>query len=143
MKRPLGVTVVAAFFIINGAYGLAWRYQDNPFTEEMFSLKGPLHWIRIIAWLALSIDFLWPLAGIGLWRLRKWGRRLAIFLCLWALFAIPYTFVWLHFNRAVFGYELWQRGPWRLLQEVLFSVAAFGLSIGYMFTGQVKRAFSV
>jgi hypothetical protein len=146
MKRPVGVTVVAAIFIIFGVYGFLTELlviHDRPDLWEIFLLRGPRTWLVLVPWLILACTVCWPVAGIGLWRLRKWARRLAIILCLLAMAWGPLTFVVFYFAGESFNFEIWLRNPWPLLVRVLFVVIFYGLCFGYMFTSQVKRTFSV
>jgi len=139
MKRPVGVTVFAALAILGGIYwfaALLLRMRDYP-TMHRFVFNQPKTWLA----LAQAIPFVWSLswtvAGIGLWRLRKWGRRLVIFLCLLAMIGLA-VFSWKQFDADVSNVDVWLRHPWPLL----LTVALYGLVLGYMFTNEVKRAFS-
>jgi len=139
MKRPLGVTVLAALAILGGVHGFAWSLlvvQDLRSTLRL-ALAEHRTWVVLASGIPIIWSLSWIVAGIGLWRLRKWGRRLVIFLCLLGMIGLA-VFFWKQFGADVFNVDVWLRHPWPLL----LTVALYGLFLGYMFTDEVKRAFS-
>lgn len=139
MKRPVGVTVFAALAILGGIYSFAavlLSMRDYP-TMHGFVFSQPKTWLALAHAMPFVWSLSWTVAGIGLWRLRKWGRRLVIFLCLLAMIGLAFLF-WKQFGADVFNVDVWLRHPWPLLLPVVLYV----LCLGYMFTDEVKRAFS-
>ncbi len=146
MKRPVGVTVVAAGFIIMGVGRFLielWIMRQETYVWDTFLFKGLGAWWGLLVWFTLAIGVCWTAAGIGLWRLRKWARRLAIVLCLLAMVTIIQPFIIGYFNRNYFNLEVWLRNPWPMLQAMALQGSYYGLILFYMFTNEVKRAFSV
>jgi len=136
MRRPVGVTILALLAMLCGAPGFVWvlyliwrvvypREEAVPFQLTLFSL------------LMYAIPFTWCViyfvVGLGLWRLRKWARRLVIYLS-----ALGIGFVAFSFIQKQFDSDFSMPPLWLLLAQVGF----YGLCLGYMFTGDVKRAFS-
>ncbi len=148
MKRPVGVTIVAALFIIFGVLAFLerlWMFHQDPAEWERLLLKEPTRWWSfLLVWFTLVLAACWPVAGIGLWRLRDWGRRLAVVLCSLAVAWGPIVLVAYYFTRGFFNFQTRQQIPWlmRVWAPWVFVMFFFGSILGYMFTGQVKRAFS-
>jgi hypothetical protein len=139
MKRPVGVTALAALAILGGIYqfaALLLSMRDYPSTQH-FVLSQPKTWVALAQAIPFVLSLSWTAAGIGLWRLRKWGRRLVIFLCLLAIIVLA-VLLWKQFGADVFSVDVWLRLRW----PALLPVVVYGLFLGYMFTDEVKRAFS-
>ncbi len=134
MKRPIGVTVLATLTILGGLYSFVFCLL---LTEDFRSmLRRALAERETWGVLVSSVPFVWSIgwtvAGIGLWKLWNWGRRLVIFLCLLGMFGVCFMY-WRNF-----GADLSHVAHWAWL----LPMAVYGLPFGYMFTSGVKRAFS-
>jgi RsiW-degrading membrane proteinase PrsW (M82 family) len=139
VRRPIGITVVAAVTIPLGilwfASGLLGLH-DFPVTQR-FVFGEPKTWVALARGFPLIWGIAWTAAGIGLWRLRKWARRLTIFLCLLAMIALSFIFLG-PLRPHGFRVESWS---WYVLP--LLIVVFYVLCLCYMLTVQVKRACSV
>ncbi len=144
MKRPLGVGLLAVLAIASGVsgilYGLGLFFVDfvllgrQPPGREIFALTRPTAWVWAVetAGVPCGLGIIYAAVGIGLWKLRRWARGAAILLLILniAVLAALATSLW---TLSGFWEDLW----------LLLAIAGFhGLCLGYMFMGEVKRAFS-
>jgi cytochrome bd-type quinol oxidase subunit 2 len=135
MKRPVGVTAVAATFILGGILQFA---ASLILMHDMWFLFNQLNpWVGLVQWVPFIFSITWAVTGVGLSRLHRWARRLAIFLCLLVMVDMAYILVMGYFRRGPFNNDMWLRNPW-----LLIPVALCGLCLAYMFTDKVKQAFS-
>jgi hypothetical protein len=100
-------------------------------------------WVGV-AWLGyIPLLILIPLsfaAGLGLWKLRRWGRWLALGLSsICALTAANGMFWQVLYIRAV--PRPWPPHPERVLTPALFVLAWYGLELWYFLRGDVAEVF--
>jgi len=134
MKRPLGVKILAVFCVISGLCGTAagaveaWRTVARSVELDLFA------WVILLVWAVNSIlGAMWIVIGVGLWKLRKWARRLVIVLSALAIGTVSVSLILKHFNP-----DSWMPAPWYLL----LVGSPYSLFLIYMFSRDVKRAFS-
>lgn len=131
MKRPLGVTLLAAAVLLLAAWNAGQAMAAARQLSFMQSLGvGAPGGVSIVTGAAWAIGFL--LAAIGLWRMKVWGRR-------WLLIAI-----------AAYQLQAWieRLTLERSSYEMLTRPAAIVVSIGsivivwfILFLPKIHRAF--
>jgi hypothetical protein len=140
MKRPIGVTVVAALTILGGVLQsvLSFVVMRVLLASLPPDHEGPETWVVLVSALPVFFGIALTAAGIGVWRLRKWGRLVLIGLCSLVLVHAAVLFVLGYFIPDISIVGSFLHYPWHwLLPWVLC-----GFCLAYMFTGEVKRAFS-
>jgi hypothetical protein len=131
MKRPLGVTLLAAAVLLLAAWNAGQAMVAARQLSFLQSLGvGTLAGLQIVTGATWVIGFL--LAAIGLWRLRAWGRH-------WLLIAI-----------AAYQLQVWieRLALERTSYEVLTRPAAIVVSIStivivwfILFLPKIRRTF--
>ena len=138
MKRPIGVTVVAMLAIVGGTYrfiqSLFWIRSFSETIGNLVVFGEPKTWWFVLAvGIAPVLSIISIAVGIGLWKLRRWARLLLIVFSVLALGTVSLVFI-----LGPISVDFWLRNPWPLL----LPVALYGFCLAYMFTDEVKRAFS-
>ncbi|MFQ5407294.1 MAG: hypothetical protein ACE5FI_02585 [Anaerolineales bacterium] len=130
--RPLTVSFLAAgvllVAILNGTRA-AWLWQRREFLATLI-VSVPLAYLvgSAIVWCAI-----WCAAGIGLWRMARWGRTLtAVAVVLYH--AHNWINRWL-FEVSEFARLVW---PW----QALVTIISIALTYGILWRPRVRRRFT-
>jgi hypothetical protein len=132
MPRPFSVTLLAlAVFCLAGfnLLGAVTGLQEYAFWRSLPLSISPVYLIAARAFWAAAFGA----AGVGLWRLKQWGRSLT--LLAGPLFAAQGWLERLALTRSDFARATW---PWAL------GVTAVSLALlwGILLRGKVRRSFS-
>jgi hypothetical protein len=131
MKRPLGVTLLAAAVLLLAAWNAGQAMVAARQLSYLHSLgAGVPGGLQIVTGVTWTIGFL--LAAIGLWRLRDWGRH-------WLLIAI-----------AAYQLQVWierlalERSSYEMLTRpaaIVVSISSILIVWFILFLPKIRRAF--
>ena len=133
MARPVGVTIIAVCCFLAALYGAlsGIRLIAKVFmTSNSGATSGVAELGAILILDLIIFTVLYALAGWGLWKLKRWGCWVAIFLG-----AVGSTYRLL----------LWFLTSHHTISDLLTigsSVAIYGAIIAYLFKDEVKTAFA-
>lgn len=147
--RPSGITVLAVLHFIIAAMvvpsGALWLLTvdllADPEVAAQATLPGSMN-AQVVAlalrlgkplgWILIVFGVLKLVSGVGLWKLRNWGRLLTLGLAALAVaLSLP------GMVSAVLA-----RDPVSVFLQLLFAVG-YGVIVWYLFRPDVKRAFGV
>jgi len=137
VKRPVGVTILTVYWILSGAasFGQGLRMiWDVVLAGD--ALPGERSWWGLVLLLVNvfpCVMGVFGLAiGLGLWKLRRWARRLVIVLSGLGVGSVALTFVLRQVT------DRWVPPLWLWLPMAAF----YFLCLIYMFSHDAKQAFS-
>ena len=146
--RPSGITVLAILHFVIAALvfpsGALWIWVMGMLADpEIVAQAGMpanlneqvallLRLGKMAGWILIVFGLLKVVSGVGLWKLRNWGRRLTLGLAgLAVALSLPGLVS-----------VVMARDPFSVFLQLLFAVG-YGVIVWYLFRPEVKRAFGV